>query len=84
MFRSFLNRGVASFTSLLLPDHIHELLKADVGVMGPRGGLRVVLNSHGPLAGVHHSGTCAVIEVDVGDLDIIWEGCWVHSVVVVL
>lgn len=84
MLGSILSRGPAAFASLLLPDHVHELLKADVRVMGARRGFWVVLNGHGPLASIHHASTGPVIQVDVGDLDILWKGCWVHSVVVVL
>mmetsp|Transcript_28396 Transcript_28396/g.62411 ORF Transcript_28396/g.62411 Transcript_28396/m.62411 type:complete len:214 (-) Transcript_28396:1040-1681(-) len=64
--------------------HADELLKADISVMGPGGGLGVVLDGHGLLLLVHHACACAVIQVDVGHLHTSWQSLGVHCEVVVL
>lgn len=84
MLGCLLDRCETFVALLLLPDHVHELLKADVGVMGAWGRLRVVLDGHGPLASVHHASTGAIIQVDVGNLHLLRESGGVHGVVVVL
>ena len=84
MLSCFLGGSVAPVALLLLSDHVHELLKADVRVMGAGRSLRVVLNGHRPLASIHHASTCSIIQVDVSDLNILGQSCWVHSVVVIL
>ncbi len=52
--------------------------------MGPWGSLRVVLNSHGSLLSVHHTSTCAIIQVDVCHLHPFRQGLGIDSIVVVL
>jgi len=39
--------------------HVYKLLKANVGIMRPRGRLRVVLDGHGLHCWVGHTSTCA-------------------------
>ena len=59
-----------SSNSLFLLDHLHELLKADVRIVGTGGSLWMVLDAHGFLAGTKNSSTGAVIQVDVRHFDI--------------
>ena len=84
MLSSCLRRSVSALALLLFPDHVHKLLKADIRVMGAWGSFRVVLNGHGSLLSVHHTSTCAIIEVDVCHLYTFRQRLRIYSVVVVL
>ena len=44
----------------------------------------MILNGHCPLSWVHHASACAIIQVDVGDLDPLREGAGVDCIVVIL
>ena len=52
--------------------------------MGARGGFRMVLNGHGPLLSIHHTSTCAIIQVDVCHLYPWRQRLGIYSIVVVL
>ena len=84
MLSSRLRGGVAAIALLLFPDHVHELLKADIRVMRPWGSLRMILDGHCPLVCPHHAGACPIIQVDMGHLHTLRKGVGVYCVVVVL
>lgn len=64
--------------------HVYKLLKADVCIMGPWGGLWVVLDGHGLLGWVDHASAGAVVQVDVRHLNTLWQRRGVDGKVVVL
>ena len=70
--------------STLSCHHVDILLEADITIMRPWGSFWVVLYAHSLACSTEQARTGPIIQVDMCDLNIIWERCGIHSIVMVL
>src|SRR5215211_315511 len=68
----------------LLGDTVHELFEEVAGVPGARTRLGMVLHAPGPLPGTRDAFDCTVVEVAVGQLDVVRERILAHGEAVIL
>lgn len=68
----------------LATHHVDELSEADIAIMGSRRSFWMVLNAQHIQCRGEHTGTCAIIQIDVCDLDIFWQRGGIDCIIVIL